>query len=162
MENPAKQNTFGLLEDQCAYNKSNVTRMERIESHLEALGRYLFFTTAFVAAVFLIYAFGAWLLCLGGRIDPLEQAREHIEQVVTALTAGLPALATATYGIRLIGDFDGIAHRSERTQAILQKLILLLNKTRLRFICCAPAHKWPLRPCLSTFQLAGGSRKPWA
>jgi hypothetical protein len=40
---------------------------------------------------------------------------EDIGLTVAALTAGLPALATATYGIRVIGDFAGISRRSERT-----------------------------------------------
>lgn len=120
---PAEQSRKGLLEDQCEYNRSNVMRMERLGSHLETVGMSLFITTAVVAAIFLTYAFGTWLLCLVGRVDPFTQFREHLEQIVTALTAGLPALATAIYGFRLIGDFEGVAHRSERTQAILQKLI---------------------------------------
>ena len=33
------------------------------------------------------------------------------------LSAVLPAFATATYGIRLIGDFEGSARRSERAGA---------------------------------------------
>ncbi len=39
------------------------------------------------------------------------------------LSAALPALATATYGIRVIGDFEGISHRAERTHRNLEQLI---------------------------------------
>jgi hypothetical protein len=39
---------------------------------------------------------------------------ELLKHLVIAVTAGLPALAIATYGIRVIGDFEGIATRSQR------------------------------------------------
>jgi hypothetical protein len=42
--------------------------------------------------------------------------------LVTALSASLPALASALYAIRIIGDFGGIARRSERTLVALKTL----------------------------------------
>jgi hypothetical protein len=48
-----------------------------------------------------------------------------------AATAGLPALATATYGIRVIGDFEGIARRSQRTHAVLSRLIASIERDPL-------------------------------
>ena len=48
--------------------------------------------------------------------------------MVVVATAGLPALATATYGIRVIGDFEGIAKRSQRTHAALSKSIASLER----------------------------------
>jgi hypothetical protein len=43
--------------------------------------------------------------------------------VITVLASGLPALATASYGIRVIGDFDGSVRRSERTQEALKRVM---------------------------------------
>src|SRR6266540_1382760 len=40
----------------------------------------------------------------------------RVKDWVTILTAALPALATASYGIRVIGDFGGIERRSKRTR----------------------------------------------
>ena len=59
--------------------------------------------------------------------------------MITALAAGLPALATASYGIRVIGDLEEIAQRSDRTYKSLRRLItavkhdaLALNRLRNR------------------------------
>jgi hypothetical protein len=38
------------------------------------------------------------------------------------LTTALPALGAATFGIRLIGDFEGVADRSDKTGKILADL----------------------------------------
>ena len=42
--------------------------------------------------------------------------------VVGALSAALPAIASASYGIRVIGEFDGTRQRSQRTERELRKL----------------------------------------
>jgi hypothetical protein len=44
------------------------------------------------------------------------------------LSAALPALATASYGIRIIGDFDGIFQRAERTHRQLEQLIAAIQQ----------------------------------
>ncbi|WP_372396406.1 hypothetical protein ABMY26_11485 [Azospirillum sp. HJ39] len=46
---------------------------------------------------------------------------------MTALTAGLPVLATASYGIRVIADFEGNAHRSGRMAQQLATLIAAIR-----------------------------------
>ena len=45
---------------------------------------------------------------------------DELKYAVTALTAGLPVLATASYGIRVIADFEGMAKRSERMAKSMQ------------------------------------------
>ena len=45
-----------------------------------------------------------------------------LTEIVTALTAGMPALGAAIYGIRMQGDFAGIADRSEVTVVRLDRL----------------------------------------
>ena len=44
-----------------------------------------------------------------------------------ALLFRVPALATATYGIRVIGDFAGISRRSERTRHGLAMLVARID-----------------------------------
>jgi len=137
LEGDARRQNPGLLEHQSDYNKSTAGRMTTMEQRLEKVGALLFGTTAFVAFVYLVAFVGTWLIeyssaeiqsnCLQQLAawvsEHLLRVREPGEQIITALTAGLPALATATYGIRIIGDFEGAAHRTGRTYSTLEHLI---------------------------------------
>jgi hypothetical protein len=102
---------LGLLRDQCGYNETTAKRMEQLETRLEWIGGILF-ALSFVASVAFVTL-------------ALTKQEMSVWQVylVTAITAGLPALATAIYGIRVIGDFAGIAKRAERTHKALARLI---------------------------------------
>jgi len=57
--------------------------------------------------------------------------RNKLILLLSAIAAGLPALATATYGIRVIGDFEGVARRSERTHMALETVIKAIGKDTL-------------------------------
>jgi hypothetical protein len=100
-----------LLADQCGYNRSTEKRMEKMERRLELIGAVLFSLTLLALIVF----------CLVVLVDHPPGAR--ISFAVTGIAAGFPALGTATFGIRVIGDFDGIARRSKRTYEVLQRII---------------------------------------
>ena len=100
-----------LLSDQCGYNRSTEKRMEKMEKRLELIGAVLFSLTLLALIVF----------CLIVLVDHPPGAR--ISFAVTGIAAGFPALGTATFGIRVIGDFDGIARRSRRTYEVLQRII---------------------------------------
>jgi hypothetical protein len=110
---------LALLHDQCTYHCTTATRMEKLETRLELIGSFLFGATALTAVIFLSVV----------GIIGIHEAVKYESKVflVTALAAGLPALATASYGIRLIGDFEGIARRSERTHKALKQLIEVIN-----------------------------------
>jgi hypothetical protein len=57
-------------------------------------------------------------------LDMIDEAASHrLQFVVTAITAGFPALATASYGIRVILDFEGIAQRTGRIASGLDTLL---------------------------------------
>jgi hypothetical protein len=100
-----------LLADQCGYHRSTEKRMEKMEKRLERIGSVLFILTLLALTVFFF----------GVLLDfPL---RARISFAVTGIAAGFPALGTATFGIRVIGDFDGIARRSKRTYEVLQRII---------------------------------------
>ena len=106
----------GLLDDQCAYHEATARRMHRLEHRLERAGLACFVLTIAVALAYLAIKLPE-LAARGGEEHGGHGASlaEDFGVVVAALTAGLPALATATYGIRVIGDFAGISRRSERT-----------------------------------------------
>jgi len=101
----------GVLLDQCNYHRTTAVRMQKMEKRLESLGGVLFFVTLVALIAFL-----AAVLC-GVDVPP------RISFSVTGIAAGLPALGTAIFGIRVIGDFDGIARRSDRTHLVLQQII---------------------------------------
>ncbi len=100
-----------LLADQCSYHRSTEIRMEKMERRLERTGAVLFILTLLALMVF----------CLCVLLGVALQAR--ISFAVTGIAAGFPALGTAMFGIRVIGDFDGIARRTKRTYQVLQRII---------------------------------------
>lgn len=108
-----------LLRDQCRYHVRTVRRMHRLERRLEKFGLWLFQLTFWVAVVFVLGA----LVMMIFKIQFLHDWDMFVAYTVTILAAGLPALATASYGIRVIGDFDGMARRSRRTRAALRRVI---------------------------------------
>ena len=57
-------------------------------------------------------------------------AAHELTYALTAITAGLPALATASYGIGVILDFEGIADRSGRMAAALRGSLAGWDPTR--------------------------------
>lgn len=102
----------GVLVDQCKYHHTTAERMQEIDKRLELTGFILFVLTVGVLIAFLV----TFLII---HIDLSTQK----SFAVSAIAAGLPALGTAIFGIRVIGDFDGIARRSERTHHVLQGII---------------------------------------
>jgi hypothetical protein len=99
-----------LLSEQCCYHRSAAKLMEQLEHRLELFGLILFVMTLLTAVGYLF-------------ATSVTHVAESAAFLVTALAAGLPALATASYGIRVIGDFEGISRRSKRTHDALQQLI---------------------------------------
>jgi hypothetical protein len=112
-----------VLTGQCAYNLANAGRMRRLERGLEVVGLCLLATTVGVA---LDHLFGGPVIhCTLGRLLPSWMSADALP---IWLSAALPALATATYGIRVIGDFEGAAHRAERTHQALDQLIKAIKQ----------------------------------
>src|SRR5262249_14790214 len=107
-----------VLHDQCKYHASNSRRMKRAEHRLEWIGLVLFVATLLVAFDHL--ANDPILKCL-------LRGSPRTEAFATFLSAIMPAFATASYGIRLIGDFEGVAKRSDRTHAAFDRLIVAVE-----------------------------------
>jgi hypothetical protein len=118
----------GLLNDQCAYHETAARRMHRLEHRLERAGLVCFVLTIAVALAYLAVKLPG-MAASGGEEHGGHgaSAAEDFGVVVAALTAGLPALATATYGIRVIGDFAGISRRSERTHRGLGAIVTQID-----------------------------------
>jgi hypothetical protein len=120
----ARVATISILQDQCEYHAAVTQRMKRLERRLERIGLLLFISTVLVALDHLA-AHGAYLHCV---LFHLFHDARSAHEVGILLSAVLPALATATYGIRVIGDFEGTAKRSERAHESLNDHIAALRQ----------------------------------
>jgi hypothetical protein len=116
---PERTLLLNLLTGQCNYNHSNAQRMRKMEHRLEAVGMLLLAATVVVAIDHFLG--GTLMRCTIGLLLPAHEA-------TIWLSAALPALATATYGIRVIGDFESHRHRAERTHRGLAQLIAAINQ----------------------------------
>ena len=95
---------------QVAYHRSAASQSERLDHRLEIASLSLF-TAALVGCVVLLVGFGfapEWV--------------KHNSNWFTILSAGLPAIGTAMFGIRVQGDYVGSAVRSEQTAQVLEQI----------------------------------------
>jgi len=98
------------LRPQIDYHRATAHRMHLLEHRLHRFGNALFITTIAACVVFL----GGYFIAHAWTV-----ARAPL---FTAITAALPALGGAIYGIRVHGDFGGAANRSLKAAAELQQL----------------------------------------
>jgi hypothetical protein len=98
------------LEPEIAYHHSNAARMEKLELRLHKLGQILFtLTISTCTAIILLYLFEHdWLVAHMG--------------LFVVLSAGLPAMGGAVYALRVHGDYDGSAARSEETATEIERI----------------------------------------
>ena len=108
-----------LVDDQIAYHRANAKRMHILESRLHHAGQFLFGGT--------IVACSAWIICKLAGVPMNFGGTIGLTEIVTALTAAMPALGAALYGIRMQGDFARVADRSLVTVARLQRLTRALK-----------------------------------
>jgi len=92
---------------QARWNEGTADKMQRANHRLERIGEALFLAVLAAAVGWLVL----WVAAV--------QAADTLKYVLTAVTAGLPAIATASYGVRIILDFEGVATRAERMAAAL-------------------------------------------
>ena len=92
-----------VLEQQHEYHRSNARKMKRREVGLERVGQVFFVATLLLAVVH------------GTTGHFLDHIPYH-KEILIMLGVILPTAATASYGVRVIGDFEGISKRSERTE----------------------------------------------
>ncbi len=104
------------IEGQAAWNDATAHRMHVAAHRIERFGEVLF-------GLVLVAAIG-WLAL---RVAAPASAGE-LAYLLTALTAGLPAIATASYGIRVILDFEGVSQRAHRIASRLHHVAARLRE----------------------------------
>ncbi|MEG8037812.1 hypothetical protein QP166_00050 [Sphingomonas sp. LR60] len=112
----AHASLIALLDDQIGYVEREAGRMHLLEHRLHRFGGLLFTITALVCVCVLGIEL-VWTFLLH------EPGVEHALPLgVTVVSASLPAIGAAVYGIRMQGDFAGAA---ERNAALATHLIAL-------------------------------------
>jgi uncharacterized protein DUF4231 len=99
-----------LVEEQSAYHLASAMRLERRDHFLEMVGLSLLAISIGDNALYLLARLVDW------------SSLADFESWSLAASIFLPAAATATYGIRLFGDFEDLARRSRRTASLLETL----------------------------------------
>ncbi len=117
-----KDEIGSFLESQKQYHQATARRFGAIHERLASVGKWLFyFTLSISLTVFAVEFLG------------LAHITPKIQGWIVVICAGLPALGAASYGIRVIGDFDGTASRSARMVFQLEALIRRLHSATPNF-----------------------------
>lgn len=107
----ASQPLIGEITSQANWNASTSHRMHLAAHRIERFGEVLFATVLLSSVGWLILYF------------TMEEVATTLKYPLTTLTAGLPAVATASYGIRVILDFEGVAGRAKQISIGLNALL---------------------------------------
>lgn len=108
---------LSMMEGQCRYNRRNSKRARHLELGLEWTGIVLLAATLAIAIDHLTGS--EMMMCV---FD------DKAHDLTIWMSVALPALATASYGVRVIGDFEGIFHRTGRTSHQLEQLAIAINQ----------------------------------
>ena len=111
-----------LIDGQRSYLKVEAQRMHRLEHRLHLTGTGLFMITAF-SCVALLITHGVMGI----------EAPQRVLTLVTAMSALFPAIGAAIYGIRMQGDFAGVAERSTVLDQHLTVLRSVIDEDDLSF-----------------------------
>jgi len=104
------------VDEQVAYNRRNAHRMHELDHRLHVIGTTLFYVTTGLT----VAALGAWAL---------HYTIPHLEaRLMTFVSATLPTIAAAVFGIRGQGDFTAAGGRSEETAAWLERVAVQLRQ----------------------------------
>ena len=97
------QSLVSFLEEQKAYHQATASRFSTLHERLATIGKWLFF-----------FSLGISLTVLIVQVIRYDAISPSAQRWLFVLNAGLPALGAASYGVRVIGDFEGAAARSTR------------------------------------------------
>lgn len=103
---------------QIAYHEASAHQIDTLDERLEWIGTALFVLTLASSVLVIVML----------QLDPAWVVR--MNNWLTLLSAGLPAVATAIFGIRYQGDFGGSAERSRSTAQTLRAIETQLVETR--------------------------------
>ena len=110
-----------MIDDQIAYLRREATRMHKLEHRLHVAGTVLFAVTALTCVVFLAL-----------KITEGHAVAAYMP-LATIIGAALPAIGAAIYGIRMQGDFAGIAERDATLAAELATIRGVIETDLLDF-----------------------------
>lgn len=99
------------VKGQASWNASTAHRMHLAAHRIERFGEVLFAIVLLGSCAWLAMYFLAHELAV------------DLKYVLTTVTAGLPAVATASYGVRIILDFEGISGRAKQISIGLNGLL---------------------------------------
>lgn len=99
------------ITSQANWNASTSHRMHLAAHRIERFGEVLFATVLLSSVGWLVLYF------------TMEELATTLKYPLTTITAGLPAVATASYGIRVILDFEGVAGRAKQISIGLNALL---------------------------------------
>jgi hypothetical protein len=118
-----------LIDGQIDYLHNDARRMHRLEHRLHHLGTILFAMTAMICVGLLIYKMMDKMVGMAA----LDAIAHPVLTATTIASAALPAIGAAIYGIRMQGDFAGIAERSESLAHNLTTLRQVIDADVLSF-----------------------------
>jgi hypothetical protein len=118
----ACQALLSFLEGQKAYHQATAARFSALHERLSTIGKWLFF-----------FSLGISLTVLVVQVFRADAISPPAQRWLFVLNAGLPALGVASYGMRVIGDFEGAAARSTRMVMQLESLIGKLKASPCQF-----------------------------
>ncbi|MBS0480494.1 MAG: DUF4231 domain-containing protein, partial [Proteobacteria bacterium] len=101
-----RDSLIALIDDQVAYLASDAERMHRLEHRLHTLGTVMFGLTVVTCAGLLAFK------AADAMVHSLDVLAQPLTIAATIVSAALPAVGAAIYGIRMQGDFAGIAERN--------------------------------------------------
>jgi hypothetical protein len=118
-----------LIDDQIAYLQNDAHRMHRLDHRLHNSGTALFAMTAMVCVSLLAFKLTDKIVGLA----VLDTVADPFLTAATIASAAFPAIGAAIYGIRMQGDFAGIAERSAGLAENLKTLRQVIDDDALSF-----------------------------
>ena len=104
------------IDPQVAYHQSHSRQIMLLDERLEKISAAIFWVTLLASAVTIV------------ALSAAPQWLDRWQDWMTLVSAGLPAVGTAVFGIRFQGDFGGSALRSDATAATLGGLARELRR----------------------------------
>ena len=102
-----RRDLTALIDEQIAYLAQEHKRMHALEHRLHTLGTILFTLTALTCVGVLVFK------VFYPMFPVMEAMSGPVGLAATIISAALPAIGAAIYGIRMQGDFAGVAERGE-------------------------------------------------
>lgn len=122
-----RSDLLALIDEQVAYLSVDADRMHRLDHRLHRLGIVLFGATVATCAGLLV------LKAVAAMIAMPEPLVHTLSLAATIVSAALPAIGAAIYGIRMQGDFAGITERNKALAAQLSTLRGVIDDDVLTF-----------------------------